>query len=177
MKKALLVACLFAVSAFAGVPSAHAQSSPPKDSAAPAQTLVEGWNDIGGRLVTMAKDWPEDKYDYRPNDKVRTFADVLRHVAGSNYGLINSLTGKKLGNEDNDPPAATFKTKAQIVAFLEKSVTDGAAAIQKAGDAGALKHLDQWVGYTEHMGEHFGLLVAYYRNNGVVPPSSRPQQK
>ena len=50
------------------------------------------------------------------------------------------------------------------------------AQIQKEGDAGVLKHLDDWIGYTERMGEHYGLLVAYYRANNLVPPESRPKK-
>jgi hypothetical protein len=36
--------------------------------------------------------------------------------------------------------------------------------------------LEDWIGYTEHMGEHYGLLVAYYRASGSVPPESRPKK-
>jgi hypothetical protein len=107
---------------------------------------------------------------------VRTFADVLRHIAGSNYVLINHVSGKKMGDDANDPSAEKFKSKAQIVAFLKKSVEDGASLIKSGGDAGVLKHLDYWIGYTEHMGEHYGQLVVYYRINGVVPPESRPKK-
>ena len=39
-----------------------------------------------------------------------------------------------------------------------------------------IKLLEYWDGYTEHMGEHYGLLVAYYRASGGVPPESRPKK-
>ena len=74
------------------------------------------------------------------------------------------------------PPSATTKTKEQTVGFLKKSVEDGAAEMQREGDAGVVKNLYDWIGYTEHMGEHYGLLVAYYRSNGIVPPESRPKK-
>jgi len=153
-----------------GQPAAAQAEKKPK---APATAILENWNDIGNKLVAMAEDWPEEKYTYRPNDGVRTFGQVLLHIAGSNYELINRVAGKKLGNADNDPSTETFKSKAQIVEFIKKSVTDGAAAIQAGGDAGALKNLEMWVGYIEHSGEHYGQLVVYYRNNNVVPPDSR----
>jgi uncharacterized damage-inducible protein DinB len=147
-----------------------------KVSPGPAKAVLENWQDVGGRLVAMAEDWPEDKYGYRPNPQVRTFAQVLLHIAGSNYGLVNQLKGTKVGDGSNDPSGDTYKTKAQVVEYLKKSVADGAAMIEQEGDAGVLKHLDLWVGYTEHMGEHYGLLVAYYRINGLVPPESRPKK-
>jgi len=34
--------------------------------------------------------------------------------------------------------------------------------------------VDPWVDVMEHSAEHYGLLVAYYRANGIVPPASRP---
>jgi hypothetical protein len=169
----VLLACL-ALTGLAGV--ARAQEGAPQKQRTPSEAALENWNDIGGRLVTMAQDWAEDKYTYRPNADVRTFQQVLLHVAGSNYGLLNGVSGKKMGDEKNDPAVADYKTKAETVAFLKKSVEDGAALIKSQGDAGVLKHLDLWIGYTEHMGEHYGLLVAYYRINGVVPPESRPKK-
>jgi hypothetical protein len=142
----------------------------------PSQALLENWNDIGGRLVTMAEDWPEDKYMYKLAPTMRTFQEVILHVAGSNYDLLKNVTGAKVGDGRNDPPPAEYKTKAETVAFLKKSVADGAAEIKKEGDAGVPQHLDYWIGYDEHMGEHYGLLVAYYRASGLVPPESRPKK-
>jgi hypothetical protein len=150
-----------------------AQSKKPKT---PSQGLLENWNDIGKRLIAMAEDWPEEKYSYRFRPEMRTFQEVLLHVAASNYDLLNNITKTKVGDGRNDPPVSEYKTKAATVAFLKKSIADGAAEIQKEGEAGVLQHLDYWIGYTEHMGEHYGLLVAYYRANGEVPPESRPKK-
>jgi uncharacterized damage-inducible protein DinB len=155
----------------------HAQEgAQPKAPPTPTQAILENWNDVGNRLITMAQDWPEDKYTYKLNPAVRTFQEVLLHIAGSNYDLINHLAGTKVGEAQNDPPVSQYKTKAETVAYLKKSVEDGAALLQKEGDSEVVKHLSGWVGYTEHMGEHYGLLVAYYRANGVVPPESRPKK-
>ena len=142
----------------------------------PSESVRHIWDYIGGKLVVMAEDWPEDKYNYRLNPQVRTFQEVLLHVAGSNYDLINRLSGEKIGDGRNDPAVSVYKTKQDTVNFLKKSLADGEAEIAREGDAGVLKNLPDWIGYTEHMGEHYGLLVAYYRANGVVPPDSRPQK-
>jgi len=141
-----------------------------------SQAVLANWNDVGRKLLDMAADWPEDKYSYRLTPEVRTFQQVLLHVAGSNYDIINHLSGKKLGDDANDPNVAKYKTKEQMIAFLRKSIEDGATEIKREGDSGIGPHLSAWIGYTEHMGEHYGLLVAYYRANGVVPPESRPKK-
>jgi uncharacterized damage-inducible protein DinB len=179
MKNLARSLCLLAVPALllSFACTTHAQEgAQPKTPPTPTQAILENWNDVGNRLVTMAQDWSEDKYTYKLNPAVRTFQQVLLHIAGSNYDLINHLAGTKVGEAQNDPPVSQYKTKAETVAYLKKSVEDGAALLQKGGDVEALKHLSGWIGYTEHMGEHYGLLVAYYRANGVVPPESRPKK-
>jgi uncharacterized damage-inducible protein DinB len=165
---ALLLSCAGAASAQEG--------AQPKTPQTPTQAILENWNDVGNRLITMAQDWPEEKYTYKLTPAVRTFQEVVLHIAGSNYDLINRLAGAKVGEAQNDPPVSQYKTKAETVAYLKKSVTDGAALLQKQDDAEAVKHLSGWIGYTEHMGEHYGLLVAYYRATGGVPPESRPKK-
>jgi hypothetical protein len=142
----------------------------------PEKAVADNWNRAGGKLIAMAEDWPEDKYSYKLTPQVRTFQEVILHVAGANYDMINRLTGTKAGDARNEPPVSEYKTKAETVAFLKKSVADGAALAEKEGDAGVIKHLADWIGYTDHMGEHYGLLVAYYRATGGVPPASRPKK-
>jgi uncharacterized damage-inducible protein DinB len=168
--RAMAVAAL-ALLLLAGVAGAQA----PK-KVGPAEATLQNWNDIGNRLITMAEDFPAEKYTFRATPEVRTFQQVLLHVAGSNYSLINVARGKKLGNGDNDPSLETFKTKAEVVAFLKKSVADGADTIHQMGDAGMLEHIVDWMGMVEHSGEHYGQLVVYYRLNGIVPPESRPKK-
>ena len=165
---ALLLSCAGAARAQEG--------AQPKTPQTPTQAILENWNDVGNRLITMAQDWPEEKYTYKLTPAVRTFQEVILHIAGSNYDLINRIGGAKIGEAQNDPPVSQYKTKAETVAYLKKSVEDGAALLQKQGDADAVKHLSGWIGYTEHMGEHYGLLVAYYRATGGVPPESRPKK-
>jgi uncharacterized damage-inducible protein DinB len=165
---ALLLSCAGAARAQEG--------AQPKTPPTPTQAILENWNDVGNRLITMAQDWPEEKYTYKLTSAVRTFQEVILHIAGSNYDLINHLAGSKVGEAQNDPPVSQYKTKAQTIAYLKKSVEDGAALLARQGDAEAMKHLSGWIGYTEHMGEHYGLLVAYYRATGGVPPESRPKK-
>ncbi|MGC2765782.1 MAG: DinB family protein [Candidatus Acidiferrum sp.] len=162
--------------AFTGMARAQDGGAQSKTPATPTKAVVANWNDVGNRLVTMAQDWPEDKYSYKLTPQVRSVQQVFLHIAGSNYDVINRLSGSKVGVAANDPPVSQYKTKAEVVAYLKKSVEDGAALAEKQGDVGVTKTLIEWIGYTEHMGEHYGLLVAYYRANNMVPPESRPKK-
>ena len=83
----------------------------------------------------MAEDFPENKYDFKPTPAERSFAEQLLHVAGANYFFTNPVMGKE-PPAGEDPKRESYKTKADIVAFVKKSVADGAAAIQSKGEKG-----------------------------------------
>jgi hypothetical protein len=188
MKK-LASAIVVALLVVAALP-AFTQDMAKKDAASKAltanQALLEAWNDNGRKLVAMAEDFPEDKYDFRPNPAQRTFAEQLLHAAGGNYFFINPATGQKA--PEGDPSRKQYKTKADVVAFVKKSFADGADLIKKHGDQGlddpvkdpfgdkVYRFADMAWGFVEHSGEHYGQLVVYYRVAGLVPPESRPKK-
>ena len=163
-----------------------AKKEPPKPAPSPSQAVLEQWNDVGRKLIAMAEDFPEDKYEYKPQADSRTFAAGLIHVSASMYYFTDFALGQKPRYPD-DPKRDDLKTKAQIVAFVKKCVQDGADAIKAKGDKGLNEvvndggpHLDRLYdlayGLIEHSGEHYGQLVVYYRSNGLVPPESRPKK-
>ena len=187
-KSLVLVAALLA--ATLSVP-AHAQDAMKKDAPikklTPSQAVLEQWNDIGRKLVAMAEDFPEDKYDFKPTPAQRSFAEGLLHAANANYFFTNPAKGEK-PPADEDPKRDQFKTKADVVAFVKKTFADGAAAITAKGDKGMndlvvesfsheqMRLYDLAYGIIEHSGEHYGQLVVYYRVAGLVPPESRPKK-
>jgi hypothetical protein len=174
MKRIALSVATLGFFGLVGASALRAQSSAAQRTPGPEQVLQRNWDAIGSKVIAMAEDWPADKYSYRPNDQVRTFGQILVHIAASNYFAINPATGKSTKDLQDDPKQ--YQTKEQIVAFVKKSFADGDAALKAGGDGGAIKNLRYWVGIIEHSGEHFGNLVTYYRNNGVVPPESRPKK-
>lgn len=146
----------------------------------PSEEVLQMWNHTGKLLIDMAEDFPEEKYDYKPTPEVRSFGEQLLHVADANYFFIG-----KAGGEKTKPEHSSRQTKADIVAVLKESYADGAALIRQGGDARMnemVKHPfgDQmislhtlWMVAVGHGTEHYGQLVVYYRNNGLVPPVSR----
>jgi uncharacterized damage-inducible protein DinB len=156
----------------------------PADS--PSKVLLDNWKEIGRKLIAMAEDFPEDKYDFKPNPAQRSFAEQLLHAANANYYFINPFVGQKL--PVGDPKRDQYKTKADVVAYVKKSFADGAALITDKGDKGLSDQVvdpsahqyvrvsDQAWGIIEHSGEHYGQLVVYYRVAGLVPPESQPKK-
>src|SRR5437762_6126692 len=139
MRESATVVVLVLFSLMIGVSGAFAQDAakkdaPPKPAVSPSQALLDSWNDIGRKLIAMAEDMPEDKYDFKPTPAQRTFAEQLLHASGANYFFINPVKG--LEPPKGDPKRAEYKTKAEVVDYVRKSFADGAALIQSKGDSG-----------------------------------------
>ena len=157
--------------------------------------MLDSWNEVGLKLVAMAEDFPEDKYDYKPAPNMRSFSERLIHAAAANYFFINPAMGQKLPAGE-DPPRAQFKNKAAVVEYVKKSFADGASAIKSKGDPGISDLVVDPFGYDdpqhagkaqirlnelalnliEHSGEVYGQLSVYYRVAGLIPPESRPKK-
>jgi len=166
---------------------AQTQSQPPSPARSRSEEMLDNWNGIGNKLIAMAQDFPEDKYDYKLQKDQRTFALNLLHAAALDFVLIRRISGSNVGTDfgqGDNPTRDQFKTKADVVKFVQEAVADGAKVIQQQGDAGLdnttkffgnrMAHNSSiWTFAIEHSGEHYGQLVVYYRANNLVPPDSR----
>jgi uncharacterized damage-inducible protein DinB len=166
---------------------AQTQNQVPSPARSRSEEMLERWNYIGNKLIAMAQDFPEDKYDFKVQKDQRTFALNLLHAAALDFLLIRRISGSNLGpdfGEGDNPTRDVFKTKAEVVKFVQEAVADGAKVIQQHGDAGLdnttkffgnrLAHNSAiWMFAIEHSAEHYGQLVVYYRANNLVPPDSR----
>lgn len=190
MKQSLFA--LIAVTLVSGFPTAlYSQGQTQNQAPLPVRSRTEEtlamWNAIGNKLIAMAQDFPEDKYDFKVQKDQRTFALNLLHAAALDFVLIRKISGSNLGpdfGEGDNPSRDLFKTKADVVKFVQEAVADGAKVIQQQGDAGLdnitkffgnrLAHNSYiWTVAIEHSAEHYGQLVVYYRANNMVPPDSR----
>ena len=108
---------------------AQAQNQTPSPASSRAQETLELWNMIGDKLVAMAKDFPEDKYDFKVQKDQRTFAENLLHAAAFEYIVARKISGSKnigpdFGEGDN-PARENFKTKTEVVQFVQGAVAAG----------------------------------------------------
>jgi uncharacterized damage-inducible protein DinB len=173
---------------------AQGSAATPRPSGTFTQELLANWNEVHQKLIEMAKDFPEGKYEFNVQKEQRTFAANLLHIAGVDYIFLNSISATKLGPTDfgkdlENPTRSVYKTKADVVKLMQRVSDDGAALIKQLGDEGLSKEYKYpyanrmqhassslWSNL-EHCGEHYGQLVVYYRANNLVPPESRPQPK
>src|SRR5215475_8488831 len=108
---------------------AQTQNQAPGPARSRSEEMLDRWNDIGNKLVAMAQDFPEDKYDYKLQKDQRTFALNLLHAAALDWIFIRWISGTNVGPDFRDgdnPTRDQFKTKADIVKFMQDAVSEGA---------------------------------------------------
>jgi uncharacterized damage-inducible protein DinB len=183
---ALAFLCVATTSVY-GQSQSESQASRPARSR--AEETLEVWNAIGNKLVAMAQDFPEDKYDFKLQKDERTFAENLLHVAAVDYDMMRAASGSNMGPDfgknKHNPPREAYKTKADVVKLIQQAVADGSNLILRQADAGLDRTIKMpwgnrlvhnsyiWMYAIEHSAEHYGQLVVYYRANNLVPPDSR----
>ena len=95
--RALFVVILFAAVGTGLHSRAQTQSRPPSSARSRSGEMVDRWNDIGNKLIAMAQDFPEDKYDFKVQKDERTFALKLLHAAALNLVLIRRIPDQTSG--------------------------------------------------------------------------------
>ena len=63
--RALVTVILFAIVGTSVYSHGQTQKQPPSPARSRADETLEMWNAIGNKLIAMAQDFPEDKYDFK----------------------------------------------------------------------------------------------------------------
>ena len=166
MRKALPVMILVCFT-LAGVASAQGQAQPPLTT---EQRALRAFNNVQGKLIAIAKDLPEDKFDYRPHKDVRSMIEELWHATAANISFAAQFKNEQIDRQKLFSTEGKPRTRAELVAQLENSVSAVSKLIEASFDA-------RIIGLAEHAGEHYGKLVTMYRINGLVPPQTRDRQQ
>jgi uncharacterized damage-inducible protein DinB len=158
---------------------AHSQVSPslPNPATAPnplTTTISIFRSNMQDKIMKSADEMPESKYNYRPTKDVRSFAEILNHVADISYALCSNVKG--------GPPPATVtakRSKAEIIAYLKGAFDycDGVyagftdARLNAPADFFGVQSNKMFIltQVANHDALHYGNLVTYLRLNGLVP--------
>ena len=172
---------LFSALSLTTAPSAaRAQTADPNPAVNTARKL---WEQLTAYITTTAAELPESTYAYRPTPEVRSFGQLIGHVAGAQYLICAAAMGDPPRKEDDIEKSKT--AKADLVAALKASTQYCDRAYQQTDKAAQAKtklfgqeqtRLYALMLNATHNGEHYGNLVTYMRLNGIVPPSSRRTQ-
>jgi uncharacterized damage-inducible protein DinB len=167
------------VALFAAAP-AFAQTAP---ASAPASSMAAArnvWKPAHDYVLKSAEQMPESKFSFKPTPEVRSFGEILGHVAGSEFMFCAAALGEAPRAEN--AVEKSKHTKAELIAALKESGeycqraytqsdAAGGKAMKMFGDPSSV--LEVLVLNASHDYEHYGNLVTYLRINGMVPPSSQ----
>lgn len=150
------------------------------DPNASITALRNNWQGVADNITKAAEELSEADYAYRPVATVRTFGELIGHVAGTQNMLCAAALGDPQPAEDAVEKAAT--TKAALVKALKESnaYCAKAYAISSTAASGAATVFGETSTRfgaltlnAVHDGEHYGNIVTYMRMKGMVPPSSK----
>jgi len=178
----ILLICLLAQSAVA-----LAQENPPTAPGPSGGNPLSAHNKMvyGGVkkiLLGSAEKMSEENYNFKPTDTVRSYGQILGHVADSQYAFCSVVLGEK-----NPAPKVekTKTSKADLIAALNDAFAYCDKAYDGMTDASGTQMVKFMGGDTPklsaltvnniHTVEHYGNLVTYMRMKDIVPPSSDPE--
>jgi hypothetical protein len=137
----------------------------------------QAYNQIKNNLTAMAAKMPAESYEFKASPDIRTFGELMAHVADTQTGACSGLRGQRRQGD-----AATKKTKDDMVAALKASFDECDAAWDATTEANAFEmstggrmrrsRLGTLIGNTIHDNEEYGYGSIYLRLKGIVPPSS-----
>jgi len=187
----LSLVCLASLLSASTVPMHARAAGNSPDRTAPsydmkAQALLD-LQAVNKKCVDLAEALPSDKLTWRPSPGTRSFAEVLLHVAGERYGILSMMGA--------EPPAG-FKArelekstteKDRIVHDLNQSWDFANKTISSMSNVDFAKPVPK-LGPQANQGdvvyilvadahEHLGQLIAYARQNGIVPPWTVQKEK
>ena len=168
-------------------PAAPASQSAPAAQAAPPVNPITAsergfYSFVSTAVVGAAQKMPEENYSFKPTPEVRTFGQIVGHVADASYMFCSQASGEANPAKDIEK---TKTSKADLVAALKDSVAYCNKSFDSMTDAKGsemvkffsfnIAKLTLYSINTAHTDEHYGNMVTYLRIKGIVPPTSENQ--
>ena len=135
---------------------------------------------VKNNVLKSAEEMPEANYSFKPTADVRSFGELIGHIADAQYefcGPVNADGTKSPEVEQNK------KTKADLLQALKDGFAYCDKAYDSMTDAKGTEMMDMFGRKMPklmaleiniaHMDEHYGNIVTYLRIKGLVPPSSQ----
>ncbi|MBV8550042.1 MAG: DinB family protein [Acidobacteriaceae bacterium] len=181
MKKLLLGFSLAVVQTFAQASSSAPAAPNPNPLSASAKHLYGMSKNV---ILKSAEEMPEENYSFKPVGTVRSFGQLVGHVADAQYEFCSTV----VGDGKQSPGIEKSKTsKADLIQALKDGFAYCDQAYNGMTDAHAAE-VTNFFGHSSpkltilffnigHNMEHYGNMVTYLRIKGLVPPSSQQQSQ
>lgn len=141
---------------------------------------------IEQQFVSLAQAVPQEKYNWRPEEGVRSVAESFLHVAAGNYITLMTMGGKVPEGVDARAIEKSTTDKAKIVEEIKKSFKAVNDYVASVPDKDFERHvnffgndmtvLDMIMLAATHQHETLGQTITYARMNHVVPPWTEERQ-
>ena len=139
------------------------------------------FNDAKSNLLRSAEKMPEENYSFKPAPRIRTFGQILGHIAEEHYLYCGTAQSERKAADVEKAKTG----KAEIIAALKESFAYCDSVFDSLTDANAVEHVKIGdtrrtrimilIGVSIHDNSHYGNLVTYMRIKGLVPPSTEGQ--
>jgi hypothetical protein len=174
----IVFAAVFVATASAVAFAQSAQTASSAPSANPMSgELKQMYTGVKNNHIRMAEKMPEEHYGFKATAEIRTFGQLVAHVADAQARTCSAVNG-----EQKAVNAASKTTKADLVAALKESFAICDKAFDSLTDAKASEmismgqrqrsKLGALAGTISHSNEEYGYMAVYLRLKGIVPPSS-----
>ncbi len=161
-----------------------AQQAPQAATAPPANPISVSekglYSFMSHSVVAAAAKMPEENYSFKPTPDVRSFGQLVGHVADANFAICSQAAGE--ANPNKGSIEKTKTSKADLVAALNDAVAYCGKAFDGMTDAKGSEMIQMFSFHlarltvlslnTAHTNEHYGNMVTYMRLKGIVPPTS-----
>jgi uncharacterized damage-inducible protein DinB len=138
---------------------------------------------VKGNIVKAAEKMPEEHYAFKPVPEVRSYGQLLGHIADASFMICSRAAGTDNPSKTSTEKTAT--TKAALAKALNEAFAYCDGVFAKLDDTSGAEMIKFFTGpqpklsalsfNTAHNFEHYGNLVTYLRMKGIVPPSSEGQ--
>ena len=160
-----------------GQEKSQAQAAPPAN---PITTSEKGlYSFMSHAVIAAALKMPEENYSFKPTPEVRSFGQLVGHVADASYMFCSQSIDEPNPNKGIEK---TKTSKADLVAAIKDAVAYCNKAFEGMTDAKG-SEMGKFMNFdmakltllslnTAHTDEHYGNMVTYLRIKGIVPPTS-----
>jgi uncharacterized damage-inducible protein DinB len=153
-----------------------------QDSNPLSADVKRAYAEVKSNILRSAEKMPEENYDFRPVPRVRTFGQILGHIAQEQYlyfcaplkGEQKSVDIERTKTTKGDLISALKDSFAYCDAVYDKMTDAQAAEVVNTGGSKSTRLRLLWMNIV-HDESHYGNLVTYLRMKGIVPPSTEGQ--
>ena len=141
------------------------------------------WQIASGNAAKSAEKMPEESYAFKPSHDVRSFGQLVGHVADAAYTFCSAAKGEQRAPANIEKSKST---KTDLVAAVKEAMDYCNAVYNEMTDSKGIEMVKFFGGDRTRLGvlnfnnahtmEHYGNMVTYMRIRGLVPPSSEARR-